>query len=496
MSKKHQYEKPPLNVGDEVEVDIIDLAYGGDSVGRYRDFTVFIPYGVPGAKVRAKITEVKKNFASGNITRVVSQSPIYEKPPCPYFGKCGGCDWMNVKYGSQVAHKMQFIKFMLEKTGGIPNALIQEPVKYENPLHYRNRAQYKLIIEGDRVKMGFYKARSHDVIGVDECLLLHPKINEIAAVITEALNEKRKEVTLYDERTNRGYLRHVAIRVNLQGESLVTFVANDRDIKPFVQYAADKVREKIEGLKGIVLNINTEPGNNVFADKEKLIYGQTYVTEHAAGMDFNLSSAAFFQVNATMLEKMAAFVKDNIKPGANVLDLYGGVGALTLPSRDKFKEIYVVEIDTSAAERLHEMTIKNNIKNVTVVNGRAEDAVDRFLSDARITDVVIDPPRKGIHPKILSALRRSRIQNIIYISCNPASFARDLNELKENYYLRETVPLDQFPQTYHVEIMSKLELKHGGDRAREDDSRGYGRSNHRSQNMNHRRGHKRNDDRG
>ena len=163
-----------------------------------------------------------------------------------------------------------------------------------------------------------------------------------------------------------------------------------------------------------------------------------------------------------MLEKMAAFVRDNIKKGATVLDLYGGVGALTLPSKDKFREIFVVEIDENASEKLLGMTEKNNIDNVTVVNGRAEDAVDKLMNQYRIDTVVIDPPRKGIHPRIISQLKRSRVETIIYISCNPASFARDIKELKDGYYLRELVPLDQFAQTYHVEIMAKLERKHGG----------------------------------
>jgi 23S rRNA (uracil1939-C5)-methyltransferase len=459
---KQSYEKPPISKGDELDIEITDLAYGGDSVGRYKNFTVFIPYGVPGSVVRARITELKKNFASGKILRVINESPAYTRPACPYFGLCGGCDWMNIKYTAQVQFKHKFVKFMLEKTAGLPGIEVKGPITFDNPLYYRNRAQYKVTMDNGQVKMGFYKARSHEVIGVDKCMILQPKINEIAAVITKAFNERKKEISLYDEAGGRGYLRHVAIRVNMKGESLVTFVVNGRDAQPFISYAAEAVRLNVPGLKGTVLNTNTEPGNNVFSDREKTIYGQPFITERAAGIDFNLNSSSFFQVNASSLETMAAFVKDNIKPGAKVLDLYGGVGALTLPSRDKFKEIFVVEIDTGAAERLHEMTVRNNYHNVTVVNGRAEDAVDRFMNDVRITDLVIDPPRKGIHPKIIAALRRSRIENIIYISCNPASFARDINELKENYFLAEVQTLDQFPQTYHVELMARLEKKKAG----------------------------------
>ena len=459
---KQSYEKPPLSKGDELDMEIVDLAYGGDSVGRYKNFTVFIPYGVPGSTVRVRITELKKNFAAGKILRIIEESPAYTKPVCRYFGVCGGCDWMNIKYTAQVQYKHKFVKFMLDKTAGLPGIEVKEPITFDNPLYYRNRAQYKVTIDNGAVKLGFYRARSHEVVGVDECMILNPVINQIASIITKSFNGDKKELSLYDEAGGRGYLRHVAIRVNMKGESLVTFVAAGRDVKQFLNRASEAVRLNVPGLKGVILNINTEPGNNVFADKEKVIYGQPNITERAAGIDFNLSSGSFFQVNAAMLEKMADFVKESIKPGAKVLDLYGGVGALTLPSRDKFKELFVVEIDTGAAERLHEMTVKNNYHNVTVVNGRAEDAVDRFMNDVRITDLVIDPPRKGIHPKIIAALKRSRIENIIYISCNPASFARDINELKENYFLSEVQTLDQFPQTYHIELMARLEKKKAG----------------------------------
>lgn len=460
---KHEGKtKPPVHTGQEIDLRIEDLAYGGDSVGRYQNFTVFVPYGIPGSVERVVITEVKKNFASGRITRNISRSGLYVEPVCEYFGKCGGCDWMNIKYSSQAEHKVKFIKFMLDKTSGLQGVNMSPLVTYQTPLYYRNRAQYKLTMEGGKIKMGFYKARSHEVIGVDKCHIMHPKVNEAAALILEVLEKNKKEISLYDEQSGRGYLRHIAVRVNRQGESLVTFVVAGKDVKPFVRAAADYLREKLTGLKGVVLNINMEPGNQIFGRTEKTVHGYSYIVEKAAGIDFELDSGSFFQVNADMLEKMAEFVSMNIKKGATVLDLYGGVGALTLPSKDKFREILVVEIDENASEKLQEMTEKNHIENVTVVNGRAEDAVDKLLDKYRIDTVVIDPPRKGIHPRIISQLKRSRVETIIYISCNPASFARDIKELKDTYYLRELVPLDQFAQTYHVEVMAKLERKHGG----------------------------------
>jgi 23S rRNA (uracil1939-C5)-methyltransferase len=460
MSKK-DYAQLPVTKGQEIEMRIDDLAYGGDSVGRYKNLTIFVPYGVPGSVVRVQITDVKRNFAMGRILRSVIDSPIYVKPECPFFGRCGGCDWMNIKYSSQAEHKVKFIKFMLDKTSGLTEVNVSPIIKYENPLYYRNRAQYKLTMQGHELQMGFYKARSHEVIGVDKCLLLHPKINEAAALIKTALNKNKKDIYIYNEEEGRGYLRHIAVRVNLQGDCLITFVTAGKEIKPYLREAAEFLRSNLPGLKGIVQNINSEPGNQIFGDYEKVIYGVPNIIEKAAGVDFELDSGSFFQVNATMLEKMAAFVRENTKKGAMVLDLYGGVGALTLPSRDKFKEIFVVEIDNKASQKLNSMVNSKKIDNVRVINGKAEEMVDKVINDFGIDTVIIDPPRKGIHPRIISVLNRSKIDTLIYISCNPASFARDIKELKENYYLREAVPLDQFAQTYHVEIMAKLERKTG-----------------------------------
>ncbi|MCE5299866.1 MAG: 23S rRNA (uracil(1939)-C(5))-methyltransferase RlmD [Spirochaetia bacterium] len=449
----------PVRVGYEIDVEIDDLAYGGDAVARYKNFTIFIPYGVPGSFVKAKVTDVKKNFASARIVRVIRESGMDARPPCPYFGQCGGCDWMNVKYSSQIWHKSKIVKFMLEKSAGMPNIKVADIVTYPEPYGYRNRSQYKLRLLNDKIEMGFFKARSHDIIPVDKCLILDPKINEVAAHIKTVLNEKKSEITIFDEDSRRGYLRHIAIRVNSKKESLVTFVVYGKEEKPFLEYAAAYLKEKVEGLKGVVVNFNMEDGNAIFGGREKVLTGRGYITETAAGMDFDLDSGAFFQVNVSMLEKMAEFVRKYTANGSSVLDLYGGVGALTMPSRDKFREIYVVEIDEGAARKLHAMTERNHINNVTVINGRAEDAVERVLNEHHIDVAVIDPPRKGIHPHVISVLKRMKVPNIIYISCNPASFARDIKELKEVYYLKDVVPLDQFAQTYHVEVMARLEAK-------------------------------------
>jgi 23S rRNA (uracil1939-C5)-methyltransferase len=191
MGKK-EYNQAVVEKGDEIETEIVDLAYGGDSVARYKGMTVFIPYGVPGSIVRAKVTEVKRSFASARITRVVKEAEIYAKPECPYFSICGGCDWLNIKYEKQKEYKVKFIRHMLENIAELPAVKINPPVAYENPYFYRNRAQYKIARDAGKILVGFYRSRSHEVIGIDKCLIVHPKINEIAQLISLKLNEKQR----------------------------------------------------------------------------------------------------------------------------------------------------------------------------------------------------------------------------------------------------------------------------------------------------------------
>jgi len=452
-------QKVPVAKGEEIETDIVDLAYGGDSIAKYGDFTIFLPYGVPGARVCAKILDVKKNFATGRITKVIKQSQIYENPQCPYFGECGGCDWMNVRYKNQVEYKKKIITDMVSRIAGINNVFIRQPIIYENPFYYRNRAQYKIKYENKKIKIGFFRARSHEVIAIDKCMILNDKINEIADVIENSLNEDHRGFSLYSEENKKGYLRYITVKVNSRDESLVTFVVTDRDRKKFMDNVSANLIKRIEKLKGIVLNLNRDEGNAVFGKKDISLYGKPFITESFSDIDFLLGSASFFQINFFIYEKMADYVNKNVSSGVNLLDLYGGVGALTVPLKDKVRQICVVDNERSNIDKLRNLCSRDGIKNVFPVCANAEDVVEKILYEKKIDEVVVDPPRKGLHPVVLFALKNSGVRNIIYVSCNPSTFARDVKELKEKYYLKEIIPLDQFAHTYHVELMAKLERK-------------------------------------
>lgn len=457
-NRKKNNVTPPVRPGQKVELEITDLAYGGNGVAKYENFTIFVPLGLPGSKITASITEVKKNYAMANMNKILVESPHFVKPVCPLFPICGGCQWLHIDYAGQMKYKKKFIEYALKTHSGVDNPNLNEVIGYTEPLYYRDRAQYKPGVDKGVPVLGFYRANSHDVVKVNECFIVNKKINEIASIISAILEKEKKKVTVYDEKTNDGYLRHVAIRVNSKGESLVAFVVTESIARDYIDEAAKELSEKVEGIHGIVLNMNKNKGNRVFGDSEKLIWGDNFIKEQINGIEFMLEADTFFQINTGMLSHMLSFVESHVKQGAKVLDLYGGTGALSLPLYKKASEITVVEINPHSIELFKKVLSNNNITNAFAVAGDAETEASAIIKEKRPDVIILDPPRKGVHADVLKSVIENNIPEIIYISCNPMTFARDVKELKEHYELVETIPVDLFPQTYHVETMGYFRI--------------------------------------
>jgi len=458
MSKKG-YDSVPVKQGEEIEAEVVDLAYGGEGVAKYNNFTIFIPFAIPGDKLTVVVDEVKKNYARASIKKVVNDSPLFTIPICGHFRKCGGCQWINMKYAGQLKYKMKILETTLKKTGGLEKVKIGKPVLHPEPFYYRERAQYKLAAGSEKISLGFYRAKSHEVIDVETCYIVKEKINEIIRHTREFLNSHKKEVTVYDERTGKGYIRHISVKVNSDNEALVTFVIAKNDVREYLRKYARFIRNKTEGIKGVTVNINTEKTNRVFSDKDTALEGSMHITERIGGINFRIGPATFFQVNSAMLKKMTEFTGKHIKSGEKVIDLYGGAGALSVPFYKKASEITVVDISRKSTEDLDEIIRENEIDNVIAVNESAEKAAGRLIQEKNPDTLVLDPPRKGVHPAIIREILKNKVRNIIYISCNPVTFARDIKELGGKYEIKEVVPVDLFPHTYHIEVMSHLRLK-------------------------------------
>ena len=452
---KKKYNGLPVSPGQEVEAEVTDLAYGGDGVAKYKNFTIFIPYSIPGDRILAKVAAVKKNYARAVIKKTIKASPNFTIPKCPHFKKCGGCHWMNIKYEKQIEYKKKIFSQMAGCAfpGKAPD-IIPSP----EPFRYRNRAQYKLSSGPDKISMGFYRAKSHEVEDVGDCLLLREKINEIARHTSNFLNGHKKEVTIYNENTGDGYLRGVAVRVNRDDDALVTFITAKNSVKKFIYKYADYIKNKTGKIAGVTVNINTKETNRVFGEKETVVDGAGIIRENAAGVNFKIGASAFFQVNTLMLEKMAGFVKKHAGKNARVLDIYGGTGALSLPLAKTAKEVFIIEADEKNTVLAEGIITENNIENAGVRKGKAEKETGRMPGMKKIDVVILDPPRKGADPAILDAIKKHRVKKIIYVSCNPATFARDAKRLSDVYEIKEIIPMDLFPHTYHIEIMSCMKL--------------------------------------
>lgn len=452
-------ERKPLQRGMEVEVFLERYVYGGAAEGFFKGSRVLVPYGVPGSKVKARLEFVKENFAIARRLIDITRSPDQAKPACPYFGECGGCDFQNCSYEAQKKAKLSFITDSLEKTAGIETSFINPVITHIKPYNYRNRSVYMLLKSKNTISAGFFRAKSHEIVAVENCSIVKEGINEAAKVVVEALNTRAKDVEVFTPDTGRGYLKFFQIREGSKGELLVTFCVNGREAREYLRAAAVYIKGRLKSIAGITVNFAENTGPQDFGEKEETLYGLPYVSEAVNDTEFRLNSRAFFQISGSMLKEMVKFISSRIKPNSRILDIYGGTGALSLPMISKMNALTVVDNLEDNIKQLNAICRFKKIRNVNAVLSDAEDAGYELVKKGGYDAAIIDPPRKGIHPKLVAALKRGGPKQIIYVSCNPQSFARDMRDLKERYFLKELTPLDQFAQTYHVELMAVLELK-------------------------------------
>ena len=452
-------ERKPLQRGMEVEVFLERYVYGGAAEGFFKGSRVLVPYAVPGSKAKARLEFVKDNFAIAKRLIDISRSPDYSEPVCPYFGECGGCDFMDCSYEAQEKAKLSFITDSLAKTAGIETDFINPMITHIRPYNYRNRSVYMLFKSKGAVSAGFFRAKSHDIVPVERCAIVTEGINAAAAAVVSALNARAKDVEVFTPETGRGYLKFFQVREGSKGGILITFCVNGREPREYLRSAVVMLKGSVKALAGITVNYAEGAGLQDFGEKEETLYGLPYVSEIINDTEFRLNSRAFFQISGSMLKEMVKFIGARIKPNSRVIDIYGGTGALSLPLISKMNGLTVVDNLEDNIKQLNAICRFKKIRNVNAVLSDAEDAGYELIKKGGYDAAIIDPPRKGIHPKLVAALRRGGPRQIIYVSCNPQSFARDMRDLKERYFLKELTPLDQFSQTYHVETMAVLELK-------------------------------------
>lgn len=447
-----------MRQGDLIELDIHDLNSQGAGVGRYGGRVVFVPDTVPGDRLEVRITQLKRQYALGKFQRIIEPSGDRRRPPCIVADKCGGCQWLQLNENLQHQIKTQEITQALQRIGGFQD-LHLEPMLHGEGLGYRNKATYPFGRSSNgQLQAGYYRKGSHQLVNLNQCPIQDPRLNPLLAAVKQDIGDRGWSI--YNEAKHQGKLRHLALRVGYHtGEMLLTLISTSADL-PDLDRQAQEWLERYPDLVGVCLNVHPRPGNMIWGRHTQAIAGQDYLTEKFAGLTLTLAPETFFQVNTPVAEQLIQKIIERLQPQGHetLIDAYCGVGTFTLPLAQTVHQAIGIESHAISVQQAWENAAANQIHNVEFLIGAVEDTLPELEGQADI--ILIDPPRKGCDRRVMESLRQSRPRQILYISCNPATLARDLKILceDETYSIQWIQPADFFPQTPHVECAVLLEM--------------------------------------
>ena len=449
-------------------ITIDDLGNNGEGIGHVDGYALFVKGALPGEVVKVSMMKCNKNYGFAQLLEIVEPSPERVTPVCPAAGKCGGCTLQHLSYEGQLVYKDKKVKDCLTRIGGVDLSQVEwQPIQgmtgeYETPWHYRNKAQFPIRRDDyGKAVMGFFAGRSHRLIPMDCCEIQDERINQTAEVVLDFLNERR--VPAYDEASHTGLVRHLFIRVGKHtGQIMVCLVLNGSSLPE-----ADKLVEKlliIPGMTSIFVNINTEKTNVILGKKMKLLWGKEFIEDQIGDISYEISPQSFYQVNPIQTEKLYQSALDfaELTGEESVWDLYCGIGTISLFLARKAKEVYGVEIVPQAIDNARINARKNGIQNVHFSCGAAEDVAQEQGVDV----IVVDPPRKGCDSKLLDTMVTMAPKKIVYVSCDPATLARDVKILSDKgYQVKKVRVTDMFPMGGHVETVVLLSQQKPDDYA-------------------------------
>ncbi len=450
-----------IRKNQEYVVEIIDNGYEGEGIAKIDNFTIFIPGAIKGEKVKIIIVKVLSSHAFGKIIEIIDPSEDRQESDCKTYKRCGGCNLRHIKYEETLKMKQNAVQSLVNKT--LENKIqVQKTVGMENPFHYRNKAQYPLGLDKEEQPIiGVFANRTHEVIQMENCLIQNPKSEEIAKFILKFIKENN--ISIYNENTRKGIFRHIVIKVGVKtGQIMCVLVVNSNIIpkeKELVQILINKFPE----IKTIVKNVNMKNTNVIMGEKNENIYGDGYIEDILGDYKFKISPLSFYQVNPIQAERLynIAIEKAQISKNDIVFDLYCGIGTISMFMSKYAKKVYGIEIVEEAVEMAKDNAKINSVSNIEFLAGDVEIVLDELINKNNVSaDVVlVDPPRRGLDMTSINNILKIKPKKVVYISCNPATLARDLKEFEKLYDINELIPVDMFPFTSHVEVCALLELK-------------------------------------
>ena len=443
------------------ETTVTDYTTEGQGIAHIDGITVFIPNAIVGERVRVRIESLRKTWAAGKITEILEKSPHRVSRECPVAKLCGGCDFWHMDYTEETRLKADRVKTCLNRMAG--EQLEEIPILAAPTCHgYRNKAQYPVSSKKGRAYAGFFRAGTHDVVENSRCLILPRETDAVKDTVVDYVNQYH--IPAYDEIAHKGLLRHIYVRRGaVSGQILVCLVCNGERI-PHVPELVERLK-KIPGFTTLVLSVNTKKGNAVLGDKFITLYGPGFIEDTLCGLNFRLSPRSFYQVNHHQAQRLyqaaidqAAITKEDL-----VLDLYCGVGTITLAMAASAGKVIGVEVVEQAVEDARDNAKRNGIENAEFFCGDAGQAALRLEQQGIRPDVItVDPPRKGLNADTIEAITRMAPKRLVYVSCDPATLARDVALLKQRgFTLKSAQAADLFPRCAHVEtvvLLSKGEI--------------------------------------
>lgn len=448
-----------LAKNQEHTVTIEGYGEGGMGVARIDGRVVFVHGALRGEKCRVLILKTLKSVAFAKVLEVLEPSSERITPDCPYFPRCGGCTYRHIRYEEELRLKKQRVQDNLSRIGG-SDVTVEEILGAQDTLRYRNKAQYPVSKDG---AVGFYRARTHEVIECEHCLLVKPEADAAAEALREYMQSCR--VAGYDEKTGRGLVRHLYIRSNAAGESLVCVLVNG-DKLPKEDRLVTLLRDACPKCTGIVLGTNTKKGNVILGDRYRTLWGSDRLEDTLCGKTFRLSVPSFYQVNRVQAERLYAKAIEfaGLTGQETVLDLYCGAGTITLALSDHAKKVLGAEIVPEAIDDARENAARNGVKNAEFFCGDASDVAKKLARENLRPDVItVDPPRKGLAADVVESIAEMQPQRVVYVSCDSATMARDVKRLADlGYTAQRACAVDMFPRADHVEtvvLLSKLNAK-------------------------------------
>ena len=447
-----------IQKNEHFDIEIIDMGEGGEGIGKINDFTLFIPGVLIGDLVEVRVIKVKKSYGYGKMVKLIKPSPFRQEAGCTLHGKCGGCQLQHMKYEAQLKWKQKKVENCLKRIGKLEGVEVQPTLGMKEPYRYRNKAQYPIRKEDGKVLMGFFAPRSHRLVSITDCPIQHDENARIMEIVRKFLEDYN--ISIYNEEAHKGLVRHLVIKTGYHAdEIMVCLVINGNKLPHSEQLV--KALQEVPQICSVILNHHIEKSNVILGDHCTVLAGKPNIIDYIGPLKFNISPLAFFQVNPHQTEVLyqKALEYAELTGEEIVWDAYCGIGTISLFLAQKAKKVYGVEIIPEAIENAKENAKLNNISNTEFFAGKAEEVIPDLYKKGVIADtIVVDPPRKGCDIKLLETLKAMAPQKIVYVSCDPATLARDLAYLtnEAGYKVEKVQPVDMFPHTTHVETVVKL----------------------------------------